>query len=205
MKKLSPSLILCLSVLFCPAYCQSQAQNSLVSKLPPGRGIRVTTGSVEVKGWEHGLVKRNPNLAHWHWDPLYSNTQAYLAAPQLHPRPGSHYINPTKVNTPRSPQSRYVKPIHVPFNIPAKENVSESVIARSLNNPEKESVQGNVVRSKNQADLVDKKINGKVLDKPSEYVATYGETYDKEIRVAEKHSSAKVYGRLKKDPRKKSF
>ena len=35
------------------------------------RQIRVTTGIGQVNGWEQSLVRRNPNLGRWHWDPVY--------------------------------------------------------------------------------------------------------------------------------------
>lgn len=39
------------------------------------RPVRVTLGSVEQRNWENNLVKRNPNLAHYHWNPIYANVQ----------------------------------------------------------------------------------------------------------------------------------
>ncbi|MBC7999098.1 MAG: hypothetical protein IAF58_14205 [Leptolyngbya sp.] len=35
--------------------------------------VRETKGTVEIKGWEKGLLKRNPNLKRWHWNPITAN------------------------------------------------------------------------------------------------------------------------------------
>ncbi len=32
--------------------------------------VRETQGTVEIRGWEKGIVKRNPNLKRWHWMPI---------------------------------------------------------------------------------------------------------------------------------------
>lgn len=39
--------------------------------------VRETLGTVEMKGWEKNLVRGNPNLKHWHWNPVYSNVHCY--------------------------------------------------------------------------------------------------------------------------------
>ncbi len=32
--------------------------------------VRETQGTVEIKGWEKGIIKKNPNLKRWHWMPI---------------------------------------------------------------------------------------------------------------------------------------
>jgi len=39
------------------------------------RPVRATLGCVEVRNWENNLVKVNPNLRHYHWNPIYANIQ----------------------------------------------------------------------------------------------------------------------------------
>lgn len=39
--------------------------------------VRETLGTVECKGWEKSLTRGNPNLKHWHWNPIYSNVHCY--------------------------------------------------------------------------------------------------------------------------------
>lgn len=36
--------------------------------------VRETQGTVEIRGWEKGIIKKNPNLKRWHWMPI---TAAY--------------------------------------------------------------------------------------------------------------------------------
>lgn len=39
------------------------------------RPIRATLGCIEYRNWQENLVKTNPNLAHYHWNPIYANIQ----------------------------------------------------------------------------------------------------------------------------------
>jgi|JYMV01.1.fsa_nt_gi hypothetical protein len=32
--------------------------------------VRETQGTVEIRGWEKGIIKKNPNLKRWHWMPI---------------------------------------------------------------------------------------------------------------------------------------
>jgi hypothetical protein len=208
MKKLVSLLILSLATLFCPAYCQKQGHNSLASKLPPGRSMRVTTGSVEVRGWERGLIERSPNLARWHWDPLYSTTQGYVTAPTVAPPLGSRYPKPIHVNTVRPPQSRSAKPTHIPFNLPTQENAREDVLAHRLDRPNQVSARENTatyLKWKDRPISLDKTVSGELQKKPSEDVATYGEAYNKELSMGEKHIKANVYGHLQGSKHKKTL
>jgi len=35
--------------------------------------VRETEGTVEIRGWEKGIIKKNPNLKRWHWMPITAN------------------------------------------------------------------------------------------------------------------------------------
>lgn len=47
----------------------------VLAKKQKERYNRITVGSVEVKDWQKGIVKRYPNLNHYHWNPIYANVQ----------------------------------------------------------------------------------------------------------------------------------
>lgn len=51
------------------------------------RPIRATLGCIEYRNWQENLVKTNPNLAHYHWNPIYANVQGIrLVGPPLPPK-----------------------------------------------------------------------------------------------------------------------
>jgi hypothetical protein len=51
------------------------------------RPVRATLGCVEVRNWENNLVKVNPNLRHYHWNPIYVNVQGTrLVGPPAPPK-----------------------------------------------------------------------------------------------------------------------
>lgn len=51
------------------------------------RPIRTTVGCVEVRNWENNILKSNPNLRHYHWNPIYANVQGTrLVGPPPPPR-----------------------------------------------------------------------------------------------------------------------
>lgn len=185
-----------LSVAFCPAFCQKQRQTT---KLPPGRYMRVTTGSVEVKGWEHNLVERTPNLARWHWDPLYSTTQGYRSVPGGSGSPGSYYIKPIHAATVTSPKSHYTKPIHVPFNVPDKQREMINILARGTMRSENLDNQSTntYIKLKNHPEISGKNEAVPLVHKTPEHTDSYATTYDKEIGVSKGKTSASVYGLLK--------
>ena len=77
-------------------------------------GIRYTTGSYRIEGWQNQLVQGDHNLAHWNWCaitgyrqsmilPKTTAKQAIAAAPEAHPR------------------SVYIKPIHIPTIVPRRD------------------------------------------------------------------------------------
>ena len=35
--------------------------------------VSETQGTVEIRGWEKGIIKKNPNLKRWHWMPITAN------------------------------------------------------------------------------------------------------------------------------------
>lgn len=55
------------------------ASLSAADKAVAGQGerrpIRATVGCIEYRNWQENLVKTNPNLAHYHWNPIYANVQ----------------------------------------------------------------------------------------------------------------------------------
>jgi hypothetical protein len=82
------------------------------------RTVRVTTGSVQVSGWEKGIIQANPNLSHFTWMPMSQNLQGVRVIPgtsiprgELVPKKtGQPYLHaPTQTSS----GSHYVKPIHI--------------------------------------------------------------------------------------------
>lgn len=68
-------------------------------------GVRYTTGSVTVSGWEKGLTDGDPNLRHWNWSAVTSYTQSVYGKV-----PAGAYLDKSKQ---RQPGSIYVKPVHI--------------------------------------------------------------------------------------------
>lgn len=66
------------------------------------RPVSVTLGSVEYRNWQDNLVKGNPNLKHFHWNPIYSNIQGMK---MVKPMPK----NPIKGTSPPRKRERGVK------------------------------------------------------------------------------------------------
>jgi hypothetical protein len=66
------------------------------------RPVSVTLGSVEYRHWQDNLVKGNPNLKHFHWNPIYSNVQGVKL---VKPMPK----NPIKGTTPPRKHERATK------------------------------------------------------------------------------------------------
>ncbi|MGH9548614.1 MAG: hypothetical protein ACRD72_25525 [Candidatus Angelobacter sp.] len=156
-------------------------------------GVRETIGTVETKGWEANLVRGNPNLAHWHWDPIYSNPQ------------GMKYISPINIGGKQSAPTggHYIKPAHVPTIIPVQHRDElqdyKDAIARRHQEEVKaqlaqekvkarlaqEKVRAQLAQQKTHAaldngdifgNLVDKQLAGQMLP-PGPVVATYGNDY----------------------------
>jgi hypothetical protein len=88
------------------------------------RQVRVTTGIGSVQGWETGLVEKNPNLARWHWDPIYYYKQGYGPVTsrglnlKLDGKPtGKQSINRSTQTglSYQTPAWHDVKPEHIPY------------------------------------------------------------------------------------------
>lgn len=73
-----------------------------------GVHVEVTeqTTNGRVFGWEHNLTERDPNLSHWHWEPIGAS---------LHQRTVKRYVDQTasKAQPTEIVRTHYVKPIHV--------------------------------------------------------------------------------------------
>ena len=95
-------LILCLCVP--PAFCADKP------------AVRVTTGVMEINGWQSGLVKRNPNLSRWHWNPLYVYQQGIVGGSHKKVLPPNSKPTSQYQSTKPAEDGHYIKPIHVPFN-----------------------------------------------------------------------------------------
>lgn len=137
----APLRTICLAVL---GLTLSAAVPVCAQNNQPERSIRVTTGSVQVSGWEQGIVQGNPNLSHFTWMPMSSNVQGIRRLPgsggpttgqPLPPRQaGPAYFH---APTPVSSGSHYVKPIHIPTELTSRQlsdkpvHVSEAADERS--------------------------------------------------------------------------
>lgn len=73
-----------------------------------GATVRVTTGSVNNAGWEHNLVRGNPNLSHFGWFPVVSNVQGTM---KVYPTKGPNLV---QQQLSQAHRSICTKPIHVP-------------------------------------------------------------------------------------------
>lgn len=108
------------------------------------RPNRVTVGTVEIKGWQHGIVKSYPNLKNYHWNPMYANVQGMnMVRPTRHSVQGKakgpqkqdpkqktvnkiadKYVRYRPVQskpayvTYERPKSVYKKPVHLPARMP---------------------------------------------------------------------------------------
>jgi len=160
------------------------------------RAVRVTTGIGAVQGWEQGLVGRNPNLARWHWDPIYYYKQGYGPVTS---KKSSIYLKPTGKPTGKqtsnsgmsyqSPATQDSRPEHIPYSPQAMADLQGRLsVPKSLpDNPvaDNESVLGK---------LMDKSTGGEVT-------ATYGKLLPQRqssLNTGLKYSSqsTSVYGQL---------
>ena len=176
--------------------------------------VRVTTGTVQINNWQHNLVQGTPNLGHWHWNPIYANVQglktvrANAGPDRFHHRHGPAQLHPNTTVTqvvPR-PQSVYMRPNHIPFNLtrPPETNVSANLRAPSVNanlanrdvsaNLRNNQVNGvlanrdvsaTLSQNRTNARLADRNVSGEMLPAapqqpttpPPPRVATYGQNY----------------------------
>lgn len=159
--------------------------------------VRVTTGSVQINGWQHSLVRNNPNLGHWHWNPIYANVQglkqvrANNPPDRFHHRSGPAQLHPNVTVTqivPR-PNSVYQRPNHIPFNLtrPPEKDVSANlrmpdVSARLSNRDVSANLRNNQVngqlanrdvsatlsQNKTSASLANRNVSGELLPAPQQ-------------------------------------
>ncbi len=153
------------------------------AKAHPGesRPVRVILGSVETKNWEQNLVKNNPNLAHYHWNPVYSSVQGtQLLTPMPRPPaqgtvpPGKNVGSPHVVFHPARPRP----PVYSkPRQIPPQRNTSTSLDYKHAQPAH--DLTGRILPKKPQntfdpqvfAQLRNQQLGGQLLRKPDGAVA----------------------------------
>ena len=171
----------------------------------PTRTVRATTGIEAVQGWEQGLVKGNPNLARWHWDPIYSYKQGYMKLPVQNSRPdvakNGSTGNKQVLNNNNKPAFQYpvgqgpdTRPKHIPFSPQALEEVRAK-----LSQPEKPIMPANQIKREEKVSAHLTQPAKENIPKEPE-LSTYGELYSRRenLGTALKYHSEKtsVYGQL---------
>jgi hypothetical protein len=151
--------------------------------------VRVTTGVVQINGWQGDLVKHNPNLSRWHWNPVYVYKQGLVGGGRKNTSPAGQSIR-SSAPPPMLPEgSRYVKPVHVPFNPKALAEVEAKAQAKGLlmQNRSNETVQGKLQPGVKERETA--------LAPPAQSTLKQAEysTYD----TTQIHSNASVHGELK--------
>lgn len=201
----APSLSLLLVALACLSI------NTGASAADPRPTVRETVGTVEVRGWQNSLVKGNPNLSHWHWNPIYSNVQGYKKlAPGGAPMRQQGIYRPLKGP---EPPPRYQKPKHMAFDL-SQPKPSKPYIDIPALRPNKDvsgtltSKDGSGTLSSRDAsgmlaardlngELINKEVNGKVASY-SNY--SQSNSFDKGFSSDYSRSSeASVYGKVKNE------
>jgi len=92
------------------------AAASLVVLATPGEArnyyVRETKGTVEIRGWEKPLLKKNPNLKHWSWMPITASyNRVKPIAPSKKPWKVDRVLRKAPVE--RIVQvPRYMRPVH---------------------------------------------------------------------------------------------
>jgi hypothetical protein len=184
----------------CGSYLPAVAGNT--AQVSDKRTVRVTTGIQQVSGWEQGLVRGNPNLARWHWDPIYSYKQGLG---RVGPEPlsvkdgqrgnkvsGNSAGSAYKYNIPPQQDNR---PVHIPFSSKALAEV-QAKLAQPVRPRNENNVYGKLSNQATQAKII------------SPTVATYGSPYtSKELNTSLKYSSDKtaVYGELLNEKQKAAY
>jgi hypothetical protein len=118
-------LIIFLTALFSVAgsvcYAQSSAPQGTPMRSDWRPGVRYTTGSYTVRGWEKQLVGGNPNLGHWNWSPVVGYTQSVATGTSK------------QTNTAPMPERKsvYIKPNHVPLPV-VVHSTAKQAIAQAL-------------------------------------------------------------------------
>ncbi|PWT97518.1 MAG: hypothetical protein C5B53_07950 [Candidatus Melainabacteria bacterium] len=160
--------------------------------------VRVTTGVVEIDGWQNGLVKRNPNLSRWHWNPLYVYKQGIVGGRQKGvPVPGNQPTSKYQSNKPAE-DSHYIKPMHVPFNpkalaeVEARGAVSGALSEKRTNEAVSGKIQPPRLPKEKQAQTAPAPFQNVWFKQPAYSV------YDSDKAAA--RSVAEVYGQVKEKP-----
>ncbi len=87
-----------------------------VSKRSRLSTVRVTTGVVAITGWEKDLIKNDPSLRHWHWDPVYAYKTGY---PKVTDSEAKHSKAKGALQAvAMAPRFHYTKPTHLPLPTP---------------------------------------------------------------------------------------
>ncbi len=115
---------LLLSIAGSACFAQSSAPQGTPMRSDWRPGVRYTTGSYTVRGWEKQLVGGNPNLGHWNWSPVVGYTQSVATGTSK------------QTNTAPMPERKsvYIKPNHVPLPVvihSAKQAIAQAPIAKA--------------------------------------------------------------------------
>lgn len=106
------------------ASAQAVTESTQPAEMRPG--VRYTTGSYRISGWENELVKGDPNLGHWNWSAMVGYTQSM----------GSKHTGKGATAAPLSPvamqRSHYVKYNHVPTMVPAQQLASRPDVSARM-------------------------------------------------------------------------
>ncbi len=153
--------------------------------------VRVTTGSVQINNWQHNLVEGNPNLGHWHWNPIYANVQGLKtvranAGPDkfkhrhgpapLHPNVTVQRITPRELSV-------YTRPNHIPFNTTPKPDTKVAAVLRAPD------VSANLSHRDVSASLRNNQVNGSLAQKDVSATLSQNKT---NARLADRNVSGEM-------------
>ncbi len=206
MKEFTKSFSLILIISSLPVLAALPASAGSPEKEQPTRTVRVTTGIESVQGWEHGLIQGNPNLARWHWDPIYSYKQGYIKLPVPTAKPDVarnayskdkqtvHYNKPAPAFQYPVVQGPDSRPTHIPYSDKALEEVRANLLAPEMPiAPVNESRHEENVSGRISQPSKENKVHEPV-------VSTYGELYSRKdnLDTSLKYNSQRtsVYGQL---------
>ncbi len=97
---------LALAFLVSALFVTVQDAQSRESELRP---VRATIGCIEYRNWQSGLVNANPNLRHYHWNPIYANVQGVRLVGPPPPSPQRLTSRPKKQVLANKPQKNDLK------------------------------------------------------------------------------------------------
>jgi hypothetical protein len=199
-----PVLIISTSttIVFFLVYLPSQAQNQ--SNNQGKRTVRVTTGIQQVSGWEQGLIKANPNLARWHWDPIYSYKQGYATITPESAKSTNGIIKRPPAGNPGRPAYHYNIPApqdNRPQHIQFSDQALKEVQARYSRPPINPLPAATPIRQENASgQLSNKETQAAMVPSSGDSISTYGQMYKRQEipSTALKYNLQKtsVYGQL---------